>query len=202
MACPGPLANGSVVGGSGLGHRGPGNGTFWVGGTFRGSGRVFQSGGFEPTADSIRQVFFWAGVRLPAAPGPDFPGQNSFSSVVLPSTLIRISKAIPPASSRCSKMGISRAFNSDPRWSWIVDFFKTMNENSNVCCCGPAGCGAPVPMTARAFLFDHSRAGCSHVVNLYDDRKCKSLLDTEGKDLLPKLVLADEDVLGVEVLTF
>jgi REP element-mobilizing transposase RayT len=55
-------------------------------------------------------------------------------------------------------------------------------------------------MPARPFLFDQSQAGCFHVVNRIYDRKF--LLDTEGKDLLLKLVRAYEDVCGVEVLTF
>ena len=55
-------------------------------------------------------------------------------------------------------------------------------------------------MPARPFLFDQSQAGCFHVVNRIYDRKY--LLDTEGKDLLIKLVRAYEDVIGVEVLTF
>ena len=55
-------------------------------------------------------------------------------------------------------------------------------------------------MPARHFLFDQSQAGCFHVVNRIYDRKY--LLDTEGKDLLLKLVRAYEDVIGVEVLTF
>ena len=55
-------------------------------------------------------------------------------------------------------------------------------------------------MPARAFLFDDSQAGCFHVVNRIYDRRY--LLDTEGKDLLLKIVRAYEDVLGVEVLTF
>ena len=55
-------------------------------------------------------------------------------------------------------------------------------------------------MPARPFLFDQSQAGCFHVVNRIYDRKY--LLDTEGKDLLLKLVRAYEDVCGVEVLTF
>ena len=54
-------------------------------------------------------------------------------------------------------------------------------------------------MPARPFLFDESQAGCFHVVNRVYDRKY--LLDTEGKDLLLKLVRAYEDVCGVEVLT-
>jgi REP element-mobilizing transposase RayT len=52
----------------------------------------------------------------------------------------------------------------------------------------------------RRFLFDQSQAGCFHVVNRIYDRKY--LLDTEGKNLLLKLVRAYEDVIGVEVLTF
>jgi len=55
-------------------------------------------------------------------------------------------------------------------------------------------------MPSRAFLFDQSQAGCFHVVNRIYDRKY--LLDTEGKDLLLKLVRAYEEVIGVEVLTF
>ena len=55
-------------------------------------------------------------------------------------------------------------------------------------------------MPARPFLFDQSQAGCFHVVNRIYDRKY--LLDTEGKDLLLKLVRAYEDVCGLEVLTF
>ena len=55
-------------------------------------------------------------------------------------------------------------------------------------------------MPARPFLFDQSQAGCFHIVNRIYDRKY--LLDIEGKDLLLKLVLAYEDVCGVEVLTF
>ena len=55
-------------------------------------------------------------------------------------------------------------------------------------------------MPARPFLFDHSQAGCFHVVNRIYDRRY--LLDGEGKDFLLKLVRAYEDVCGVEVLTF
>ena len=55
-------------------------------------------------------------------------------------------------------------------------------------------------MPARPFLFDQSQAGCFHVINRIYDRKF--LIDTEGKDLLLKLVRAYEDVCGVEVLTF
>ena len=56
-----------------------------------------------------------------------------------------------------------------------------------------------LPMPARPFLFDESQAGYFHVVNRVYDRKY--LLDTEGKDLLLKLVRAYEDVCGVEGLT-
>ena len=55
-------------------------------------------------------------------------------------------------------------------------------------------------MPKRTFLFDQSQTGCFHVVNrVYDG---KHLLDTEGKDLLIRLVRAYEDLIGVEVLTF
>ena len=55
--------------------------------------------------------------------------------------------------------------------------------------------------SARRFLFDSpSQAGCFHVINRIYDRRF--LLDTDGKDLLLKLVRAYEDVIGVEVLTF
>ena len=53
-------------------------------------------------------------------------------------------------------------------------------------------------MATRPFLFDQSQAYCFHVVNRIYERKY--LLGTEGKDLLLKLVRADEDVCGVEVL--
>jgi REP element-mobilizing transposase RayT len=55
-------------------------------------------------------------------------------------------------------------------------------------------------MPARPFLFNDSQAGCFHVVNRVYDRRY--LLDTEGKEMLVKLVRAYEDVCGVEVLTF
>ena len=55
-------------------------------------------------------------------------------------------------------------------------------------------------MPARPFLFSESQAGCFHVVNRIYDRRY--LLDTEGKELLVKLMRAYEDVCGVEVLTF
>ena len=54
-------------------------------------------------------------------------------------------------------------------------------------------------MPARHFLFDQSQAGCFHVINRIYDRKY--LLDTEGKDLLLRMVRAYEDMIGVEVLT-
>ena len=54
-------------------------------------------------------------------------------------------------------------------------------------------------MPARPFLFEESQAGCLHVINRIYDRK--HLLDSEGKELLVKLVRAYEDVCGVEVLS-
>jgi REP element-mobilizing transposase RayT len=63
----------------------------------------------------------------------------------------------------------------------------------------PFNLSLPMP-SIRRFLFDQSQAGCFHVVNRIYDRKY--LLDTDGKDLLLKLVRAYEDVIGVEVLTF
>ena len=58
---------------------------------------------------------------------------------------------------------------------------------------------SPASMPARPFLIDRSQAGCFHVVNRIYVRKY--LLDTDGKDLLIKLVRAYEAVCGVEVLT-